>query len=62
MKHLVTIMVDGKPMEAAIRLGEDAVEDADATGEAVDIAEEEQIPDDVALQELLEVLNEQNGA
>lgn len=62
MKHLVTIMVDRQPMEAAIRLGEDATEDADVTGEAVDVAEEEQVPDDVALQELLEVLSEQNGA
>ena len=35
MKHLVTIMVDGQPMEATIRLGEDATEDADAIGEAV---------------------------
>lgn len=59
MKHLVTIMVDGQPMVAAIRLGDDATEDADATGESVDVAEtEEQVPDDVALQELLEVLSE----
>ena len=35
MKHLVTIMVDGQPMEATIRLREDATEDADATGEVV---------------------------
>lgn len=35
MKHLVTIMVDGQPMEATIRLGEDTTEDADATGEVV---------------------------
>ena len=63
MKHLVTIMVDGQPMEATIRLGEDATEDSDATGEVVDVAQtEEQVPDDVAFQELLEVLNEQNGA
>lgn len=59
MKHLVTIMVDGQSMEATLRLGEDA----DTTGEAVDIAQtEEQVPDDVALQELLEMMNEQNGA
>ena len=63
MKHLVTIMVDGQPMTASIRIGGDMTEDSDATGEAVDIAQtEEQVPDDVALQELLEVLNEQNGA
>lgn len=59
MKHLVTIMVDGQSMEATLRLGEDA----DTTGEAVDIAQtEEQVPDDVALQELLEMMHEQNGA
>lgn len=40
MKHLVTIMVDGQPMEATIRLGEDATEDADATGEAVALSAE----------------------
>ena len=32
MKHLVTTMVDGQSMEATIRLGEDATEDADVTG------------------------------
>lgn len=48
MKHLVTIMVDGQPMEATIRLGEDTQEDSDATGEAVDIAQtEEQVPDEL---------------
>lgn len=63
MKHLVTIIVDEQPMTASIRIGGDMTEDSDATGEAVDVAQtEEQVPDDVALQELLEVLNEQNGA
>ena len=63
MKHLVTIMVDGQPMTASIRIGGDMTEDSDATGEVVDVVQtEEQVPDDVALQELLEVLNEQNGA
>lgn len=40
MKHLVTIMVDGQPMEATIWLGEDATEDADATGEAAALSAE----------------------
>lgn len=63
MKHLVTIMVDGQPMTASIRIGGDMTEDSDATGEVVDVVQtEEQVPDDVALQELSEVLNEQNGA
>ena len=63
MKHLVTIMVDGQPMTASIRIGGDMMEDSDATGEGVDVVQtEEQVPDDVALQELMEVLNEQNGA
>ena len=35
MKHLVTIMVDGQPMTASIRIGGDMTEDSDATGEAV---------------------------
>ena len=63
MKHLVTIMVDGQPMTASIRIGGDMTEDSDVTGEVVDVMQtEEQVPDDVALQELLDVLNEQNGA
>ena len=33
MTQLVTIMVDGQPMTASIRIGSDMTEDSDATGE-----------------------------
>ena len=36
MKHLVTIMVDGQPMTASIRIGGDMTEDSDATGEVTE--------------------------
>ena len=36
MKHLVTIMVDGQPMTASIRIGGDMTEDSDATSEVTE--------------------------
>ena len=44
MKHLVTIMVDGQPMEAAIRIGGDMTEDSDVTGEVIEAIDVEGTP------------------
>lgn len=44
MKHLVTIMVDGQPMTASIRIGGDMTEDSDATGEVVDVVQDASVP------------------
>lgn len=44
MKHLVTIMVDGQPMTASIRIGSDMTEDSDATGEVTEAIDVEGAP------------------
>ena len=44
MKHLVTIMVDGQPMTASIRIGGDMTEDSDATGEVTEAIDVEGAP------------------
>ena len=44
MKHLVTIMVDGQPMTASIRIGGDMTEDSDATGEVTEAIDVEGTP------------------
>lgn len=44
MKHLVTIMVDGQPMAASIRIDGDMTEDSDATGEVVYVVQDASVP------------------
>ena len=49
MKHLVTIMVDGQPMTASIRIGDDAQEPFDEETQIPPEETEEEIPAQEAL-------------
>ena len=49
MKHLVTIMVDGQPMTASIRIGDDAQASSDEETQTPPEEIEEEIPAQEAL-------------
>lgn len=52
MKHLVTIMVDGQPMTASIRIGDDAQAPSDAEAQTPP----EETEEEITAQEALDII------
>lgn len=52
MKHLVTIMVDGQPMTASIRIGDDAQAPSDEETQT----QPEDIEEEIPAQEALDII------
>ena len=52
MKHLVTIMVDGQPMTASIRIGDDAQESSDTETQTPP----EETEEEITAQEALDII------